>query len=124
MSKRKTIIDLKPRDIVYTVSNTGYISKRIIESVSVDFIYTEDKDITIRYNEEDFTCWKIKATGKYSSSHFDVYLNMVDALKERKKILELELEGVFEKQQDFLKLVKKVNDLIFECNKEIIDQLK
>lgn len=123
MQKRKTLSDLKPRDKFFIVSSNGLIETKIIESVGMNLIVTENNQYVIQYYKDDLTCWNIKCKPKYGPET-TAYFNLVDALKERRKILEERLVSVFKQQQDFLSKVKDLNDLIYRCNIDIVDEIK
>lgn len=119
---KKTIKDLKPRDTVWYVNN--YVHEYTIGTVSINEIIGKNDSFKAKINDDDLTAWQFLAIERHRSYPTTIYLNKIDALKERHSILEKSLETTYLKQQEYFESIMKQNKAIYESNLEIIKELK
>ena len=119
---KKTIKDLRPRDKVWYLD--GKVYEVEIQMISTTGIRGENDFFVAKINNDDLTAWQFEAEKKYSSYKTIFYLNKIDALKARHGLLEKNLEDTYSEQQKYFESITIQNKLIYESNKEIINELK
>ena len=118
--KKIVLRDLKVGEKYFIVESSGFIDEVELTSISRTELAFGNYKTVETLTTEHYTCFNVKVESRYRSHPVVIHFNKKNALIERKKILVRKLEDVFSQQQDFLNKVKELDDLIFECNKEII----
>lgn len=118
---KKTIGDLRPNDIVWSLHGET-IEAHYIFSISTKEIVTQT-GFTLKLQEGDLTSWKFMAKNRYDTIQ-EFHLNRIDVLKQKHIQLENLLKDTYERQQQYFDTIINQNKLIYDSNIEIINELK
>lgn len=118
----KTLKDLKIRDLIYYLDNSGNVKSSMVEGITISKIQFGDRGV-FNYKSEDETCFTFQAEEYYGGKRI-YYLNKVTALKKRSLILIKDLASLFEKQKGVLESIEKITKSILETNLEIVNESK
>lgn len=120
---KKRIKDLRLNDTVYKQSG-GQVSEFIVSSISRNKLIIDQGSRygseTFEMKEEDLTRFNFEV-GHWK---YKFFLSRIDALKSAREYLDKNLEGIFSKQQDFLKSIQEANSEIRVIDAEIAEELK
>lgn len=118
----KTLKDLKLRDKLYYINGNNEISFSQVFGITTFEIQFGNQGV-FQYTNEDETCFSFISEERYGSKK-TYYLNKISALKERTKILNKELESLFEHQKNVLEKIQSKTSSILENNLLIVEETK
>ena len=118
----KTLKDLKIRDLVYYLDNSGNVKSSMIKGITISEIQFGDKGV-FNYKSEDETCFTFEAEEYYGGKRV-YYINKVTALKNRSLNLNKDLASLFERQKGVLEKIQDMTKSILETNLEIVNESK
>jgi hypothetical protein len=119
----KTLQDLKINDIVYSINSSGEISTSKINLISTTEIQTNCNH-TFEYKHDDRTVHQFEAFWRSEKYPQKFYLNKVSVLKIRSKMLNQQIQELFEKHRYFLEQLTALNNKLLENNLEIVNESK
>lgn len=107
---RKTLIDLKPGDLLFQVENNGAIKNHVVSSIGIDVIHV-GSNYKFSFDELDHTrhMMEIKPDSRKSwLNKIDVYMNLSDALKYSDKV---RLTIISDKEEEIKNIRKSINEM-------------
>jgi hypothetical protein len=118
----KILKELKLRDKLYYLDNGNEVRFSQVFGITTTEIQFGNEGV-FKYKTEDETCFSFVLNERFGGTK-TYYLNKITALKERTKILNKELESLFEFQKNVLEKIQSKTSSILENNLLIVEENK